>query len=109
VSRVGRAIEPDQPWQAGKAPGDIGGSDVGHATGSPYQILGGKNAARLPAYHRLDASASYRFTVRSLKARVGIHVLNLYGARNILSYDRKTGRRVDMIPFFPSATLAVEF
>jgi hypothetical protein len=89
--------------------GDIGGSAIVNETGSPYQILGGKNAARLPAYHRLDASASYRFTVRALNARAGIHVLNLYGARNILSYDRKTGRRIDMIPFFPSATLAVEF
>jgi hypothetical protein len=84
------------------------GSYLGE-TGEPYIVLGGKNAARLPAYHRLDASAMYRFTTRLTNGYVGVQIVNLYDRKNIFYFDRKTGQRTNMLPFFPSATLALEF
>ena len=82
-------------------------------TGDPYSILGPKNAARLPAYHRLDASAVYRFTMHfgfgSLKGETGLHLINLYDQQNILYFDRTTGKQFNMLRFFPSMTFSVEY
>jgi hypothetical protein len=84
------------------------GSYVGE-TGKPYAILADKNAARLPAYHRLDMSATYRFTLRPITGNLGIHIVNVYNHKNIFYFDRKTGQQTTMLPFFPTATLAIEF
>ena len=78
-------------------------------TGSPYVLLGPKNAARLPAYHRLDISASYNFTLLGLDVSIGGNLLNVYDKKNIFYFDRKTGQRVDMLSFYPSATLTVQY
>ncbi len=78
-------------------------------TGKPYTILGEKNAARLPAYHRLDVSASYRFTLGRLNGAVGVSIINVYDHENIIYYDRETGQKITMLSFFPSATLTVEY
>lgn len=78
-------------------------------TGEPYSLLGLKNAARLPVYHRLDASAVYDFTLGALKGSVGLHIVNVYNHKNIFYFDRKTGREVNMLPFFPSMTLQLEY
>lgn len=78
-------------------------------TGVPYSRLGGKNAARLPTYHRLDASVSYRFALSELKGSLGIHVVNVYDQVNIFYFDRKTGQQINMLPFFPSVTLSLEY
>jgi hypothetical protein len=88
--------------------GIFDGSFVGE-TGKPYSLLGQKNAARLPTYHRLDASVTYRFVIEPLKGTVGLSVINLYNQRNVFYFDRKTGQRVDMLPFFPSAALTIEY
>ena len=77
-------------------------------TGKPYTILGDKNAARLPAYHRLDASATYRFVLRPITGSLGVHVVNVYNHKNIFYFDRKTGQQTTMLPFFPTATLTIE-
>jgi hypothetical protein len=78
-------------------------------TGSPYITLGPKNAARLPAYHRLDASASYRFSLDPVRVTAGVYVINVYDNANLLYVDRKTGEVQNMIPFYPSASIRVEF
>jgi len=78
-------------------------------TGNPYSLLGQKNAARLPAYHRLDVSLSYRFTFEGFRGTAGIHVLNAYDRKNLFYFDRTTGKRTNMLAFFPSATLTMEF
>lgn len=79
-------------------------------TGEPYALLGAKNSSRLPAYHRLDLSVAYRFSITNLlKGGAGLHLLNLYNSKNIFYFDRKTGRRVNMLPFFPSATVSIEY
>ena len=92
--------------------GDPARAFVGE-TGDPYSILGPKNASRLPAYHRLDASAVYRFTMHfgfgSLKGEAGLHLINLYDQQNILYFDRTTGKQFNMLRFFPSMTFSVEY
>ena len=76
---------------------------------SPYTLLGPKNAARLPAYHRLDASVSYDLRILGLDASLGVDILNVYDNKNIFYFDRNTGQRVNMLPFFPSAALTIKY
>lgn len=84
------------------------GSSLGE-TGKPYAILGAKNDARLPAYHRLDLSGTYRFVLKPISGTVGIHIVNLYNRKNVFYFDRKTGQQINMLPFFPTATLSIEY
>lgn len=84
------------------------GSSLGE-TGRPYAILGERNAARLPTYHRLDLSGTYRFVVRPISGSVGVHIVNVYNRKNIFYFDRKTGQQINMLPFFPTATLSLEY
>jgi hypothetical protein len=81
----------------------------GNQSGSPYISLGSKNASRLPSYHRLDVGLSYRFSVASVKGKAGVSVINAYDHQNIFYFDRKTGQQMNMLPFFPSATLELEY
>lgn len=78
-------------------------------TGAPYNRLGPKNAARLPDFHRLDAAITYRFSFNSVKGSLGVTVINAYDHRNVFYFDRKTGQQINMLPFFPSATLNLEY
>jgi hypothetical protein len=78
-------------------------------TGTPYMMLGAKNAARLPAFHRLDASMSYDMKLAGLDVSVGADILNLYDNKNIFYFDRRTGQRVNMLAFFPSVTFTVKY
>lgn len=78
-------------------------------TGKPYTLLGRKNAARLPAYHRLDASAVYKFSLGALRGSLGLHIINVYNHKNIFYFDRQTGQQVNMLPFFPSMALNLEY
>ena len=78
-------------------------------TGSPYLMIGAKNAARLPAYHRLDAGVAYDVTLFGFDISLGIDVLNMYDNKNFFYFDRRIGQRIDMLPFFPSAALTVKY
>jgi hypothetical protein len=44
-----------------------------------------------------------------LDVNVGADFLNLYDNKNIFYFDRRTGQRVNMIAFYPSATLTVAY
>jgi hypothetical protein len=78
-------------------------------TGSPYIMLGPKNAARLPAYHRMDVSVLYNLKVFGLDVNVGADLLNVYNNKNIFYFDRQTGQRVNMLSFYPSVTVTVQY
>jgi hypothetical protein len=78
-------------------------------TGRPYIVLGKKNAGRLPAYHRLDVSVQYRFTFLGIRGTLGGQIINVYDNRNVFYFDRKTGQHTEMLRFFPSATLTLEY
>lgn len=80
-----------------------------YETGTPFILLGAKNASRLPDYHRLDASASYKFNLVGLHTIAEFNIINVYNSKNIFYFDRKTGQRVNMISFFPSVSLTVEY
>ena len=80
-----------------------------HQTGDPYTLLGDKNEARLPPYHRLDVSVTYRFNVLPVHGSFGVHVTNVYDQRNIFYFDRTTGQQINMLPFFPTTTLSLEY
>ena len=75
--------------------------------GEVYGILGAKNAGRMPAYHRLDLSVRYRVTIKSLSAEVGGSIVNVYNRKNIFYFERQTGKRVDMLPLFPSVYMSL--
>jgi len=46
-------------------------------------VFGTKNGARLPAYHRLDLSVSYRFRMAGSQSIIGATVFNLYDRKNV--------------------------
>jgi len=75
----------------------------------PYILLGDKNAARLPDYHRLDVTLSKSFDFSFMKMHLDLSVINAYDRKNIFYFDRKTGERVNMLPILPTATVKVEF
>jgi outer membrane cobalamin receptor len=79
-------------------------------TGEAYLTLGEKNAARLPSYHRLDLSVAFKFTLfGSLNGMIGGQIINVYDSKNMFYFDRKTGQRVDMLHFFPTATVTLQY
>jgi hypothetical protein len=87
---------------------NIGGDDYYLETGEGYTTLGPKNAARLPAYHRLDMSATYRFSIGPVNGNAGFVLINVYDRKNPFYVDRKTGQVTYMISFYPSATITLE-
>ncbi len=45
------------------------------------------NNRRLPAYHRLDLAANYKFEKKSWSGKIGLSVFNLYNRANLLDID----------------------
>jgi len=82
--------------------------DLELETGEPYTLLGTKNKGRLPPYHRLDLGITYKATFWGIQASAGVNLINVYSSKNMFYYDRSTGSRVNMIPFFPSVGLTLE-
>ncbi len=66
------------------------------------------NSARLPYYHRLDLSVARKFKVYLANVSLEASILNVYDRKNIFYFDRDTGKKVYMLPFFPSISLRVE-
>ncbi|MGE5498093.1 MAG: TonB-dependent receptor [Syntrophothermus sp.] len=73
-----------------------------------YLLLDDKNLGRLPAYHRLDVSLGKRFETELANLFLDVSVMNIYDRKNIFYFDRITGKRTNMLPFLPTATLKVE-
>ncbi|HEY4613165.1 MAG TPA: hypothetical protein VII11_09300, partial [Bacteroidota bacterium] len=79
-------------------------------TGVPQTLFGPKNAVRLPTYHRMDVSIAYQFEMlSSVRWSVGVNLMNVYNRKNIFYFERSTGQRVNMLGFFPTANLSLEF
>jgi len=75
---------------------------------SPYLILGSKNVGRLPTYHRMDLSLSKTSNIFGMKLYLDVSILNVYDRNNIFYFERDTGKRVNMLPFLPTATVKIE-
>ncbi|HTO92753.1 MAG TPA: TonB-dependent receptor [Bacteroidota bacterium] len=89
--------------------GEIDTDPYPEGGGATTQTLGAKNAARLPAYHRIDGGISYRQAIGMFRATAGLSIINLTNTKNILYYDRASGKTDYMIPLFPTASLTLEF
>ncbi|MFZ5941525.1 MAG: TonB-dependent receptor [Bacteroidota bacterium] len=80
-----------------------------------YIHVGEKNGYRLPAYHRLDLSATYRFNIGKSKGSVGLSVFNVYGRKNIWyrQFDIEDNSIVIMdvntLGFTPNVFVAYQF
>ena len=54
-----------------------------NGTTETYAAFGIPYSGRLPAYHRMDLSANYRFALGSAKAEAGVSVYNVYNRENV--------------------------
>ncbi len=78
-----------------------------------YIHVGGKNANRLPAYHRMDVSFSRQFSSDWLDLNVGVSAFNLYNHKNVwyreylLETNPVIVREVTTLGFVPTVTLQV--
>lgn len=74
----------------------------------PFSILADKNLGRLPQYHRLDISLTKSFVFSWIKFDLDASIINVYDRKNIFYFDRNTGRRINMLPILPTATIKIE-
>jgi hypothetical protein len=87
----------------------------GYADYSWQDIGSGKNAARYPAYHRLDLGAEKSFNVGNTKLSVQLDVINVYNHQNLLlyqwDYDQPVPLRtsVNQFPILPSVGIKWNF
>jgi hypothetical protein len=72
-----------------------------------YPIYGIQNLGRLPVYHRLDLGVSKKIKIFDFEVEIDVSVINVYDRKNIFYFQKETGKRVNMMPFMPSATLKV--
>ncbi len=75
---------------------------------NPYTLLGDPNLGRLPTYHRLDIGITKKFNLGFTKIEVSGNVLNVYDRKNIFYFERDTGKRVNMFPVLPTASIRIE-
>ena len=73
-----------------------------------FPILAGRNAAQLPDYHRLDVGISKKFYLWSMKGYINLDIINVYDRKNFFYFDQDTGKRVNMLPFFPTVDIKAE-
>ena len=69
-------------------------TEVVYNTGVPRIVYSKINGDRLPNYHRLDMSATYKFNISKSerwKGKLGFSILNIYNQKNVLSrtYDTR--------------------
>ncbi|MCI0698597.1 TonB-dependent receptor [candidate division KSB1 bacterium] len=86
-----------------------------------YQLVyGQRNAARLPAYHRLDVRANRYFEAGKGRLAVFLEVINLYDRTNVRTYDNYIRRSAngqlifvketqEWLPRLPSIGISWEF
>lgn len=78
-------------------------------------IVGGLNASRLPAYHRLDVGFTRNGKLFKLPYELQLQVINLYSRRNIwfYSYDLTENpivrEDVRMLPIIPNISFTIDF
>lgn len=85
-------------------------TDYTSETGDLGVVYAGLNEGRLPWYHRLDISLKKRHALNkysNLEWNVGI--TNLYNRENIFYFNRIEYKRVNQLPFMPSAGISLSF
>jgi hypothetical protein len=80
-----------------------------------YINVGSKNAARLPAYHRMDISGHYKIKNKGVEYDFGLSVFNLYGRQNTWyrEFDFSTNppiiSDVKYLGFTPNVSFEIKF
>jgi len=82
-------------------------SDI-YSNYSPYVVLGDQNISRLPSYHRMDVGVSKIIDLGFSRVSIDASITNVYNRENLFFYDKETGERVNMLPFFFSMSVKVE-
>ncbi|MBI9072417.1 MAG: TonB-dependent receptor [Melioribacteraceae bacterium] len=77
-------------------------------TSRPFTLLDDKNLGRLPDYHRLDLSLTKKLELAFMKFELNFNIINVYDRKNIFYFRRDTGKRVNMLPILPTATIKME-
>lgn len=83
-------------------------------------VFGSINSDRLPAYHRLDVSITYRFSLDKAEGSLSMNLFNVYDRSNIrnfqyfaISGDETSfaagSRAVGMLGFAPSLNFSISF
>jgi hypothetical protein len=68
------------------------------------------NVKRLPWYHRLDINIKRSFQfAENTKLEAAVGATNVYDRNNIFYFDRVQYKRVDQLPFLPTASLILTF
>lgn len=92
-----------------------GASDNSDTFGGYAVLLGERNGARYPSYHRLDASVRKDFVKSWGRFTPYLDVLNLYNRKNVLFYfyeyeqNPPTRSGISMFPLLPTIGLEVGF
>lgn len=84
--------------------------DVSRDPGTTRVIYDAPFGGELPAYHRLDISATRRFTYGEdsyISLQAG--VMNAYNRDNLLALDLFTLQRIDQLPLMPTLGIKFEF
>jgi hypothetical protein len=64
----------------------------------------------LPWYHRMDVNLKRTFLLfENTKLEAAVGVTNVYNRQNVFYFDRVRYKRVDQLPFLPSASLVMTF
>jgi hypothetical protein len=80
-----------------------------------YTHVSSKNAFRLPAYHRLDVSATFRFSIGKTLNSIGLSLFNVYGRDNVWyrEFDIEDNdiiiMDVNTLGFTPNLFMSVKF
>jgi len=76
-------------------------------SGTSNQIVfGAKNSARMPPYHRLDASASYEAKVFGIDLTSELMLINIYNRRNVFYINNVSGDVEYSLPFIVNFSLS---
>ncbi len=75
-----------------------------------------RNTFRLPAYHKLDLNASYKFTWLDLMFEANLNIYNVYNRQNPFSYYLTDGpngavilKQITLFPFIPTIGINIKF
>lgn len=74
----------------------------------PYLVLGNINEGRLPDYHRLDLSLTKVLPLGFAILTLELSVINVYNRENLFYFRRDSGKKVNMLPFLPTAGVKLE-
>ena len=89
-------------------------------TGEEITVYTGKNNYRLPAYHHLDLSLTYKKKVKKLEHLFNFSIYNVYSRQNIFSVysDYRTDsngartqvfKQLSLFPILPSVSYTIKF